>query len=337
MEEDIVRKIISLLLGIALVMTTLTACSSSKGVKTGFAVVSSAGSSKEASAEADGLAQIDSTAVAVLVDDKGVIKNIVIDVVQTKFNFSATGEITTDLAKTFDSKKELGDDYGMRKASPIGKEWDEQAKALEDYVTGKTLEEVKGIAVNGGYSTEEDLTASVTMNIGSMLTAIEKAVNNAKDLGASADDTLGLGIVAGAGSRTANASEEGDGNLQATTTYGAVSFDKNGKITSSIFDSSQSDVSFNTEGALTSDLNKTYQTKLELGDGYNMKGASPIGKEWFEQSEGFSDYIKGKTVSEVSGISLQGGYPTEEDLTASITINITDFLKVVEEAGQYAK
>ena len=331
------KKIISLILSIALVMTTLTACGGSKGVKTGFAVVSSAGSSKDATADADGLAQVDSTAVAVLVDDKGVIQNIVIDVVQTKFNFSATGEFTTDLAKTFDSKKERGDAYDMKKASPIGKEWDEQAEALEKYVTGKTLEEVKGIAVNGGYPADEDLTASVTINIGSMLTAIEKAVNNAKDLGASADDKLGLGIVAGAGSRTANASEEGDGNLQATTTYGAVSFDKNGKITSSVIDSSQSDVSFSTEGIITSDLNKEYQTKLELGDEYNMKGTSPIGKEWFEQSEGFSDYIKGKTVSEVSGISLQGGYPTDEDLTASVTINITDFLTVVEEASEYAK
>src|SRR5690554_3237756 len=158
------RKIISLLLMVALVMTMFTACGA-KGLKTGLAIVSSAGSSKEATEEKDGLAQVDSTAVAVLVDNKGVIKNIVIDVVQTKFNFSATGEFTTDLATTFDSKMELGDDYGMRAASPIGKEWNEQAEALEKYVTGKTLEEVKGIAVNGGYPADEDLTASVTMNI----------------------------------------------------------------------------------------------------------------------------------------------------------------------------
>lgn len=332
------KKIMSLVLCIALVMTTLTACgTSSKGVKTGLAVVSSAGSSKEATTEGDGAAQVDSTAVAVLVDNKGVIQNIVIDVVQTKFEFSATGEVTTDLGTTFDSKKELGDAYGMKKVSPIGKEWYEQVEALEEYVTGKTLEEVKGIAVNGGYPSDEDLTASVTMNIAGFLTAIEKAVNNAEDLGANADDKLGLGIVSGSGSKTANASAEEDGTVQAYTHYGAVSFDKDGKITSSIIDASQANVTFSAEGKLTSDLNGDFQTKLELGDAYNMKGTSPIGKEWYEQSEAFSDYIKGKTASEVSGIAVNGGYPANEDLTASVTVNIGGFLQVVEEASEYAK
>lgn len=333
------KKNITLMLCLALVMTALTACGSkgSEGVKTGFAVVSSAGSSKEATDEGDGTAQVDSTAVAVLVDDKGVIKNIVIDVVQTKFNFSATGEITTDLSTTFDSKKERGADYGMKTHSEIGKEWDEQASALEEYVTGKTLEDVKGIAVSGGYPTDEDLTASVTMNIASMISAIEKAVNNAEDLGANADDKLGLGIVSGSGNKTANATDEADGIVQTYTHYGALSFDKDGKITSSIIDASQTNVAFNTEGKLTSDLNDTFKTKLELGYDYNMKGNSEIGKEWFEQSEAFSEYIKGKTVAEVSGISLQGGYPTDEDLTASVTMSVADFLKVVEEAGSYAK
>ncbi|NLL73792.1 MAG: hypothetical protein GX237_09735 [Clostridiales bacterium] len=68
-----------------------------------------------------------------------------------------------------------------------------------------------------------------------------------------------------------------------------------------------------------------------------MKAASPIGKEWFEQSEAFSKYIKGKTVSDVTGISLQGGYPADEDLTATVTMKIGDFIKVVEEASKYAK
>ena len=330
------RKLITLLLCVALVMTMFTACGA-KGVKTGLAVVSGAGSSKEATEEKDGTAQVDSTAVAVLVDDKGVIKSIVIDVVQTKFNFSTTGEITTDLAKTFDSKKELGYDYNMKGASPIGKEWFEQAEALEKYVTGKTLADVKAIAIDGGYPTDEDLTSSVTMNIGGMISAIEKAVNNAKDLGAKAGDQLGLGITSGSGSKTANASAEGDGTVQAYSHYSAVSFDKSGKITSSIIDASQTNVTFSTEGKLTSELADDFKTKLELGYDYNMKDASPIGKEWFEQSEAFCDYIKGKKVSDVTGIALTEGYPADEDLLNSVTMHVTDFLTVVEEAGAVAK
>lgn len=83
------------MLSIILVMGTLTACGKSEGAKTGMAVVTSRASSKDAG-EKDGLAQTDSTVVAVLVDEKGVIRNCFVDVVQTKINFSATGEITTD-------------------------------------------------------------------------------------------------------------------------------------------------------------------------------------------------------------------------------------------------
>lgn len=330
------KKYISLLLCVALVMTMFTACGA-KGVKTGLAVISSAGSSKEATEEKDGTAQVDSTAVAVLVDDKGVIKNIVIDVVQTKFDYSTTGEITTDLAKTFDSKKELGDNYNMRGASPIGKEWYEQAEALEKYVTGKTLAQVKGIALDGGYPSDEDLTSSVTMNIASIISAIEKAVNNAEDLGAKAGDQLGLGITSGSGNKTKNASAEEDGIVQAYSHYGAVSFDKSGKITSSVIDASQTNVTFNAEGKLTSDLTGDFKTKLELGYDYNMKAASSIGKEWFEQSEAFCDYIKGKKVSDVTSIAVTDGYPADEDLLNSVTMHITDLLAVVEEAGAVAK
>lgn len=332
------KKIVSLLLSVALVMTMFTACgSSSKGVKTGLAVVTSAKSSKDASADADGLAQVDSTAVAVLVDDKGVIKNCVIDVIQTKFNFNAKGEITTDLGTTFVGKKELGDSYGMKGASPIGKEWYEQAEALEKYVTGKTIDQVKGIAVEDGYPTDEDLKSSVTINIASILSAIEKAVSNAQDLGAKEGDKLGLGLTSGAHYTSTNATAEADGVVNAYTHYGVITLDKDGKITSSIIDASQSKVTFNTEGKITSDLTGPFQTKNELGDAYGMRSASSIGKEWFEQAKAFCDYMKGKKVSDITGLTLEDGYATDEDLVSSVTISITDFLTVVEKAGAVAK
>ncbi|CRZ35313.1 hypothetical protein DFR55_1414 [Herbinix hemicellulosilytica] len=332
------KKIISLLLCVGLVMTMFTACGS-KGVKTGLAVVTTATSSKDATAESDGLAQVDSTAVAVLVDSKGVIQNCAIDVIQTRFNFNAAGEITTELDKTFVSKKELGDAYDMRKASPIGKEWYEQAEALEKYVIGKTLDQVKGIAIDDhGYVTDEDLASSVTINIASIISAIEKAVNNAKDLGAKAGDKLGLGLISGAqASGTKNASAEGDGSVTAYTHYGVITLDKNGKITSSIIDASQSKVFFNAEGKITSDLTGPFETKIELGDRYNMRSASGIGKEWFEQSEAFCNYMKGKKVADITGLALDGGKATDKDLVSSVTITITDFLTVVDKAAKVAK
>lgn len=348
------KKILVLLMCLVLAMGGITACGkkdandvvnkagkgepTAAGIKTGLAVITSAGSSRDAG-DADGLAQADSTAAAVIVDEKGVIIDCVIDVVQTKINFSKTGEITTDSAAEFISKHELGDAYDMKKASPIGKEWNEQATALQEYIIGKTLDQVKGIAIDdkGGTPTSADLTSSVTMKIGSMLEAVEKAVANAEPLGASAGDKIGLGIISRLGHATKNAGD-GDGVAQAYTHYGVVTLGADGKITSSIIDASQANISFSKDGKITSDLAATYQTKNELGEGYNMKGASPIGKEWNEQAKAFADYIVGKTINEVTGIALnENGAPTSADLTSSVTVGIGDFLTAIEKANATAK
>jgi len=63
----------------------------------------------------------------------------------------------------------------MKKASSIGKEWDEQAAAFCAYVTGKTVSEAAGIAVNEkGAPAGADLASSVTVGIGDFLSLIEK-------------------------------------------------------------------------------------------------------------------------------------------------------------------
>lgn len=338
------RKLLSLILCSVLVMSIFTACksdskesnASSTTIKTGLAVITDVSKSKDAQ-DGDGLVQADSTAVAVLVDEEGVIKNCVIDVIQPKINFSATGELTTDMITEFISKKELGNDYGMKARSGIGKEWFEQAKTLEEYVIGKTVADVKKIALNEeSKPTDKDLTSTVTVSIGPILGAIEKAVNNAQNLGAKADDKLGLGLVSNLG-HSVSAGEK-DGLAQAYTHYAVITLDKDGKITSSIIDASQANINFSKDGKITSDLTADIKTKVEIGDGYGMKARSGIGKEWFEQAKAFSDYMKGKTVTEVTGLALnEEGVPTSNDLTNSVTVSIGDFLTVVEKAGASVK
>ncbi len=79
------------------------------------------------------------------------------------------------------TKNELGDDYGMKKASKIGKEWYEQAKAFADFVVGKTAEEVKAIAVDAeGTTTDADLVSSVTIGIDAFQDIVAKAAESAK-------------------------------------------------------------------------------------------------------------------------------------------------------------
>ena len=72
-------------------------------------------------------------------------------------NFYENGKLITDKNATFQSKNELGDAYGMRKASSISAEWNEQAAGFAAYITGKTVAEATGIAVDeGGYPTERE-------------------------------------------------------------------------------------------------------------------------------------------------------------------------------------
>ena len=305
-------------------------------VKTGYAVISSMGKSTDAG-DADGLAQADSTIVAVTVDENGVITNCAIDHAQTKINFSKDGKIVTPLDTVFPGKQELGPAYGMAKASSLGKEWNEQANDLAQYVIGKTVEEVKSIAVTeDGVPTDEDLSASVTIKINGYIEGIEKAVANAKDLGASATDKLGIGLVTTI-DKSKDAGEE-DGVAQAYTNYAVVTFDENGVITSCIIDASQININFSKEGKITSDMTAPLKTKNELGPDYGMKKASGIGKEWNEQAAAFAAYVVGKTVAEVEGIALtEDGVAADADLAASVTVHIGPFMDNVARAYEFAK
>ena len=156
--------------------------------------------------------------------DDGVIDSCVIDNIQAKIGFNTSGALTTDPATTFPSKNELGDDYGMRKASSIGKEWNEQLAALADYAKGKTVEELKTMAVGeDGKAGDVDLAASVTLYIGSFVDGIEAAVKNAAHMGASKGDKLGLSSETSM-SKSKDASAEEEGLAQAYATIAAVTF-----------------------------------------------------------------------------------------------------------------
>lgn len=308
-----------------------------ESLKTGLAVITSLDSSADAG-EKDGLAQIDSTVVAVTVDKDGKIVDCAIDAAQTKINFSKEGKVLSDLASEIKSKNELGAEYGMIKNSKIGKEWNEQAAAIAQYAKGKTVSELKGIAVNEkGAPTDTDLAASVTIGIKGYIDAIEKAVSNAQDLGAKSGDRLSLGISTSI-SDSKNAEEGKDGQGQAYSYYTALTVGNDGKITSCIIDASQGKVTFDTAGKITSDKSEEVKTKNEIGAGYGMIKNSKIGKEWNEQAAAFAKYAVGKTLSEIKGIAVnEKGAPTGTDLTASVTVGVNDMIKVIEKALSSAK
>ena len=144
-------------------------------VKTGIAIIGSAGESKNAG-DADGEAKYDVSVVAVTVDDNGVIQSCIIDSIGTSVLFDVSGNIVSDLTAPIATKNELGENYGMVAWGGAIAEWDAQAAAFASYITGKTAADVAGIAVDEKTApTDADLTASVTIKIGGFQDLIAKA------------------------------------------------------------------------------------------------------------------------------------------------------------------
>ena len=142
----------------------------------GLGVVTNIASSASAAADADGAGQVDTTICTLTVDENGVIVEIEFDMTQTQVTFNAKGEITADLNGEYLSKYELGEAYGMKKASSISKEWFEQVDALVAYCTGKTLDQVlQGVSEDKSSAVAEDLKAGATLHLNDFIAALEKA------------------------------------------------------------------------------------------------------------------------------------------------------------------
>ena len=267
---------------------------------------------------------------AVTVDANGVIESCVIDTIQSKIKFSPEGTLVTEKETTFASKMTLGDDYGMRKASAIGKEWNEQAQAFADYAVGKTVADLKAIAVDEkGVATDADLAASVSLKVADFTNAIEDAVNNAVAMGTNKGDKLFLTSTTHM-KKSKDATPDKDGVAQAYATINISTVDAEGKITACYLDSVQANVNFDLDGKITSDLDAAIKSKNQLGEAYNMKGNSAIGKEWNEQAKAFADFVVGKTVAEVSAIAInESGAPADADLATSVTMGVGEFVEII--------
>ena len=300
-------------------------------VKTGVAIIASAGESKSAG-DADGEAKYDVSVVAVTVDDNGIIQSCVIDSIGTSVLFDVSGAIVSDLTAAVPTKNELGDAYNMKLYGGAVAEWYEQAAALASFAEGKTVEELKAGAVDEtGHAVDADLATTATIYLGGYVAAIEKAVANAQHLGAQSGDELKLAIVSSVdGSKNADAENAGLAELY--TSVAAVTL-KDGVITSCFIDAVQAKVNFDATGVVTTDLTAPIATKNELGEDYGMKAWGGAIAEWNEQAASFAAYITGKTPAEVAGIAVdETTKPTDADLLTSVTIKIGDFQALIAKA-----
>ena len=285
-------------------------------------------------------AQADVTIAAVGFDEEGKVASVTIDVAQTRVAYDEDMQVTSDLEEEVPTKKELEDDYGMRGASEIDAEWYEQAEALEEWMIGKTVDEITGMEVKEVDEAHqhvpdvEELTSSVTITVEGYLEAVEEAWENREEV--SGAETVGLGIKTSIAKSTSE-------QAQVDTTMAATAFDSDGNVAGAQVDVAQIRVAFDEEGQITTDLEEEVRTKVELGDDYGMVGASGIDAEWYEQMEALEDWMVGKSVDEITGMEVKEvdeshqNVPDVEELTSSVTITVESYLAVVEEAADNAK
>lgn len=291
-------------------------------VKTGLALITTVSKSMHATPDSSGSARTDVTMVALTVDSEGVIRSCTIDGVTAAVPFDDSGQLLLDDDATFATKNELGDDYGMHKASPIGKEWDEQAAAFAAYAVGKRADEL----------TSGDVTASVTVSTDEFIRAIRSAADTAVYLGAQTGDRLALTALC----RVDDAEDAEDGaNGVVRCSVSAAAVTMQGEtVTSCLFDGVQTRLTVTAEGVIPDDLSAPQLSKNRLGDQYGMAKASSIGREWYRQAAAFAAYAVGKTPRQLTAIPTDDdGHPTGADLVSSVTISVSDFQALVLKAA----
>ena len=288
---------------IILVCMTLSmaACggSSEAEYKLGMGVVVSTDSSS------DNNAQVDATVATVVTDANGKIVLCRLDCAQNKMDVTGGA---VDTAKTFLTKRELGDDYNMVKYSDATLEWYQQAENFEAYCVGKTADEIAGIETKvneEGYNVavDETLYASCSISIEDFIGAVVKACSDEKGQTFKASGELKLGLAA-----------------ITDSIQPVVNADKEGKIVDSTFKG----------------------TKRELGSDYGMVAYGNAIAEWDAQAQAFANYTVGKTADEVRAIETtqnDHGYSVtaDETLYASCTMQITGMMAVLAQAADYAR
>lgn len=311
-------------------------------VKLGLGSITKVGKSKAFEADMGGVGQADVTVAAVGFDADGKVASIYIDHAQTKVEFEADGTLKTDIATAFESKQELKEDYGMKKASSIEKEWYEQIEALAAFFQGKTVEEIKAMKTKAGADDahpavpdEADLVASVTITVQDYIAVVEEAWNNAVDVENGADK-VGLGITTSAAKSAAKTADK-PAVVQVDNTMTAVAVSGNDVVEAVVLDVTQPKVEFDADGAFVTDVTVPVESKLELGDEYGMKKASTLGLEWHEQSANFSEWAKGKSLEEIKAAEGDDGKAADADLAAGVSVGVSDYILTIEEAVNVAR
>ena len=313
--------------------------------KFGVGAVNSIASSRDASENATARAQGDTTVAAVVFDKNGKIVAVSIDTAQVQVNFDENMAVTNRDAELL-TKKEKKYDYNMKRVSEIDKERFEQIAALEEWMVGKTVDEVLNMKVKQRDENHThvpdvpELESSVTITVEDYLAAVEKAWKNAVEF--TGYDKMGLGFdISIASSR--DASDTATAQAQIDTTFVGTVFNAEGKVAAVSIDTAQIRIPYDAEGKVAADRNAEVQTKKERKYDYNMKRVSEIDKEWFEQIAALEEWMIGKTVNEVTGMKVKQRdenhthVPDVPELESSVTITVESYLAAFKQSHENAR
>lgn len=315
-------------------------------VKMGLGQNISIAKSKDASSDSTAQGQADVTVAAVGFDSDGKVVSASIDVAQTKVAFDKEMNVTSDKTKEVPSKKDLGDKYGMVGQSQIGKEWYEQIEDLENWMVGKTIDEITSLKTKVRDENHQavpdapELTSSVTISVEDYLEAVKEAWENS--VPASGAKKVGLGVETHI-NNSKDKTEEVLPVAQIDTYMSAAAVDDEGKVMAAKIDTAQVKIQYDADGKVTSDKAAEIKTKQELKEKYGMINASEIKKEWYEQMTAFQDWMKNKTSDEIKGLKTKvkdeehPAVPDVPELTSSVTISVEKYQSVADEAIANAK
>ena len=147
--------------------------------------------------------------------------------------------------------------------------------------------------------------------------------------GSSAEYKLGMGV-----SLSMDSSSSEDHLAQVDATVAAVVLDDAGKIVACRIDCAQDKMDV-TGGAV--DTAKSFLTKAELKEDYNMVKFSGCTYEWYQQAQAFEAYCVGKTAADIAGMETKvneegHNVTTDATLYATCSISIEAFIDAVVKA-----
>ncbi len=333
------KKLLSLTLALLMILAVLAGCSGKKDpeatpetaeaeYKLGLNVTIAYAEEQEGKVAAD------ANVAAVILDKDGKIVDCAFDVVSMSVDvpdgYLADGAATA----TFKSKHDIGDAYGMVAYGGAIAEWYAQADAFADYCVGKTVSEVKAIALNDK-GAPSDLTTSCTIGVKDYIEAIAKACEDPAAKTFKAEGEVKLGLTANGKVESAKDSEADDGEVNYIVTVAASVVDKDGKLLAAIVDGAQPAFTYDDAGVVTEA--KYSGSKRELKDSYGMVAYAGAKAEWYKQAEALENAAAGKTADEVKAMAGADGKAADADLAASCTISIVGDVTNIAVAMSKAK